>query len=77
MKIMMLLLLGLFTFAIAINSQGLTVGSSVENFSLLDLDGKVQTLNRLKGSKGTVVVFLSAQARRRNVWTASSQNISP
>src|SRR6188768_161379 len=37
------------------------VGSTVENFSLPDTNGKVQSLNELKGKNGTVVVFLSAQ----------------
>ncbi|PYS99480.1 MAG: thioredoxin family protein [Acidobacteria bacterium] len=37
------------------------VGSTVENFSLPDTNGKVQSLNDLKGKNGSVVVFLSAQ----------------
>jgi len=37
------------------------IGSTVENFSLPDTDGKVQSLNDLKGKNGAVVVFLSAQ----------------
>ena len=39
----------------------LAIGSAVENFSLPDVDGKTQTLDGLKGKKGTVVVWLSAQ----------------
>jgi peroxiredoxin len=37
------------------------IGSTVENFSLPDTNGKVQSLNDLKGTNGAVVVFLSAQ----------------
>src|SRR5436189_2520486 len=37
------------------------VGSTVENFSLPDTNGKTQSLNDLKGKNGSVVVFLSAQ----------------
>src|SRR5215207_4467277 len=37
------------------------VGSAVENFSLADTSGKVQSFNDLKGKNGAVVVFLSAQ----------------
>ena len=40
---------------------GIEVGATAENFSLPDVDGKIQTLNSLKGKNGTVVVWLSAQ----------------
>lgn len=40
---------------------GLEVGTAVENFSLPDTDGATKSLNDLKGKKGTVVVWLSAQ----------------
>ncbi len=51
----------LFSLALAANAQGIEVGSSLESFTLPDLDGNVQTLNGLKGKNGTVIVFLSAQ----------------
>ena len=37
------------------------VGTALDNFSLPDISGKVQTLNDLKGKNGAVVIFLSAQ----------------
>ena len=37
------------------------VGATLENFSLPDTSGKMQSLNELKGKNGSVVVFLSAQ----------------
>jgi len=40
---------------------GLEIGATAENFSLPDTDGKVQSLEGLRGKKGTVVVWLSAQ----------------
>ena len=40
---------------------GLEIGAKVESFSLSDTEGKVQTLESLKGKKGTVIVWLSAQ----------------
>ena len=40
---------------------GLEIGATVESFSLPDTEGKTQTLDGLKGKKGTVVVWLSAQ----------------
>src|SRR5882672_3031279 len=61
MKRAVLLLMGLFVLAMAVDTQDLAVGSAIENFSLPDLNGNVQTLNRLKGQKGAVVIFLSAQ----------------
>ncbi len=40
---------------------GLEIGAAVENFSLPDTNGTMQTLDKLKGKNGTVVVWLSAQ----------------
>jgi len=37
------------------------IGSTLENFSLPDTNGKMQSFNDLKGKNGTVIVFLSAQ----------------
>ena len=42
-------------------SNGLEIGSTVESFSLPDTDGKMHTLDSLRGKKGTVIVWLSAQ----------------
>ena len=42
-------------------SGGIEIGATAENFSLPDVDGKMQTLNALKGKNGTLVVWLSAQ----------------
>lgn len=40
---------------------GLEIGSIVESFSLADTEGKVRSIGDLKGKKGTVVIWLSAQ----------------
>lgn len=40
---------------------GLEIGATVENFSLADTDGATKSLNDLKGKKGTLIVWLSAQ----------------
>lgn len=37
------------------------IGTTLENFSLPDTDGKTQSFNELKGKNGAVIVFLSAQ----------------
>ena len=47
--------------AAAAFGQGSAIGSTLENFSLPDTNGKVQTLKDLNGKNGAVVVFLSAQ----------------
>ena len=55
-------ILAIFTFiSIAVVSADIAIGSKVENFTLPDTNGKQQSLDGLKGSNGTVVVFLSAQ----------------
>lgn len=61
MKRTVLLLVALFTMAMAADNQDLAAGSAIENFSLPDINGNVQTLNRLKGQKGALVIFLSTQ----------------
>ena len=43
------------------NAQGVSVGGTIENFSLKDTNGKAQTLNDMKGTKGAVLIFVSAQ----------------
>ena len=56
--------LAIFTFVAlpaVTNAGGLEIGATVENFTLPDTDGKIQTLDGLKGKNGTVVVWLSAQ----------------
>jgi peroxiredoxin len=37
------------------------IGTTLENFSLPDTDGKMHSFNDLKGKNGAVIVFLSAQ----------------
>ena len=61
MKKAVFLFSALFALAIAANAQGIAVGATMENFSLPDLEGKMQTLDSLRGKNGAVVIFLSAQ----------------
>ncbi len=44
-----------------VNAQNFAVGSTLEGFKLTDTNGKEQSFDSLKGEKGTVLVFLSAQ----------------
>jgi peroxiredoxin len=60
----LLAVLALFVFVLipTVDASGdFAVGSSIDNFSLPDTNGKVQSFNDLKGKNGAVVVFLSAQ----------------
>jgi len=50
-----------FALALAAGAQNIEIGATMENFSLPDTNGTVQTLDGLKGKNGSVVVFLSAQ----------------
>jgi peroxiredoxin len=56
------IILAIFAFiSIAIVSADVAIGAKVDNFTLPDTNGKQQTLGELKGTNGTVIVFLSAQ----------------
>jgi peroxiredoxin len=61
MKRLALLFTAFFAIAIAAQAQGIAVGSAMENFTLPDVDGKMHSLDSLKGKNGSVVIFLSAQ----------------
>lgn len=60
----LLAVLALFVFVLipGVEASGdIAVGSSIENFSLPDTNGKMQSFDDLKGKNGAVVAFLSAQ----------------
>src|SRR5688572_30083026 len=61
MKRAVILLTAFFALVMAANAQGLAIGSTMDNFSLPDVNGKTHTLNDLRGKNGAVVIFLSAQ----------------
>src|SRR5436190_6064938 len=61
MKTAFLVLTAFFAFALTASAQGLAVGSAMENFSLADTKGKIQTLNDMKGTNGAVIIFVSSQ----------------
>jgi peroxiredoxin len=56
------IILAIFAFvSIAIVSADVAIGAKVDTFTLPDTNGKQQTLGELKGTNGTVIIFLSAQ----------------
>lgn len=68
MRLIVTALLTVFAmFALVLNPVtteargGLEIGATVENFSLADTDGATKSLDELKGKKGTLIVWLSAQ----------------
>lgn len=68
MRLIVTALLTVFAmFALVLNAVtteargGLEIGATAENFSLADTDGATKSLDELKGKKGTLIVWLSAQ----------------
>ncbi|MDQ4121348.1 MAG: thioredoxin family protein [Acidobacteriota bacterium] len=46
----------------ALNSKDtVAIGAKVENFTLVDTEGKQRSFNDLKGKNGAVIIFMSAQ----------------
>jgi peroxiredoxin len=59
-NVLLVAILALAMFAVSAQAQ-IKIGEKAENFSLTDINGKEQSLNGLKGTNGTLVIFLSAQ----------------
>lgn len=55
----------LMAFAFILNpdvhGQSFVIGSTLEDFKMTDINGKEHSFESLKGEKGTVIIFLSAQ----------------
>ena len=50
-----------FVSSSVVYGQKFAVGTALENFKMNDIGGKEQSFESLKGEKGTVLIFLSAQ----------------
>ncbi|SRR6266404_745472 len=61
MKRAIFLLTAFFAYVIAAHAQGINVGATIEDFKMSDINGKVQSLNEMKGKNGAVLIFVSAQ----------------
>lgn len=61
MKRAILLFTAMTVFAVAASAQSIAIGAAMENFSLPDATGKMQTLDGLKGKNGAVIMFVSSQ----------------
>ncbi len=63
-KLSILILLVFCAFAIAdvnVRATNFTIGSTIENFKLPDVNGIEKSFNDLAGKKGTIIVFVSAE----------------
>src|SRR5215213_11999680 len=62
-SILLAAILAAFVFVLSpdVDGQAFAVGSTLEDFKLTDTTGKEQSFDSLKGEKGAVIVFLSAQ----------------
>lgn len=56
-----LALIAFVSFTDKTSAEDFAVGQTLENFTLTDLSGAEQSFDKLKGEKGTVLIFLSAQ----------------
>lgn len=56
-----LALIAFVSFTNKTSADTFAVGSTLEDFTLTDLNGAEQSFNKLRGEKGTVLVWLSAQ----------------
>jgi peroxiredoxin len=55
-------LVAVFSFSASSAAKNdFTVGTTIENFKLPDINGKEQSFNDLKGKNGAIIVFLSIQ----------------
>jgi peroxiredoxin len=61
MKGIVSIFMGLLIFVAGANAQTLKIGGTIDNFSLIDSNGKTQALGDLKGANGFVLIFVSAQ----------------
>src|SRR6266545_4298379 len=85
-KAVSLLLAALFVAGAAIASRGRVVdneipappaiGSTVEDFTLPDVNGKEQSLNALKGKKGAVLIFVAVQCPVSNAYNERMEKLA-
>jgi peroxiredoxin len=52
------------------------IGAAVEDFTLPDVNGKEQSLNSLKGKKGSVLIFVSVQCPVSNAYNERMEKLA-
>src|ERR1051325_3260569 len=63
-------------FAAPDANAGVAVGAAVEDFTLPDADGKEHSLASLKGSKGTVLIFIATRCPVSNAYNERMQKLA-
>src|SRR5918997_702400 len=81
-----ILLASLFVIAGAIFAAGAraegevpappAIGSTIEDFTLPDVDNKERSLSSLKGAKGTVLIFISVQCPVSNAYNERMEKLA-
>lgn len=52
------------------------IGATIEDFTLPDANGKEQSLNGLKGKKGTVIIFVAVQCPVSNAYNERMEKLA-
>jgi peroxiredoxin len=65
-----------FAFAAPDASAGVAIGAVVPDFTLPDADGKEHSLASLKGSKGTVLIFVATQCPISNAYNERMRKLA-
>ena len=65
-----------FAFAAPDANAGVAIGAVIPDFTLPDADGKEHTLASLKGSKGTVLIFVATQCPISNAYNERMQKLA-
>jgi peroxiredoxin len=52
------------------------IGTTIEDFTLADTNGKEHSLNALKGKKGTVIIFVSVQCPVSNAYNERMEKLA-
>lgn len=81
-----LLLASMFVIGIIVVAGGRTfendvpappaIGATIEDFTLPDANGKEQSLNNLKGKKGTVIIFIAVQCPVSNAYNERMEKLA-
>jgi peroxiredoxin len=64
-----------FAFAAPDANAGVAIGAVIPDFTLPDTDGKEHSLASLKGSKGTVLIFIATQCPISNAYNGRMQKL--
>ena len=61
MKRVAFFMIAVIALAVGVSAQAVAIGGKLDNFSLADSTGKTRSFADLKGTSGTVLIFVSSQ----------------